>query len=73
MDDAEAAPRGRAGRRFAVAVSAFFTQISFGGSDFRDLCPGFLLIDVGLGFSFLPIAIAAPGSCGGREPVQLTA
>src|SRR5437016_2317668 len=38
---------------------AYFTQVSVGGSYLGDLLPGFLLIAVGLGFSFVPISIAA--------------
>ena len=37
----------------------YFTQVSVGGSYLADLLPGFLLIGVGLGFSFVPISIAA--------------
>jgi MFS family permease len=37
----------------------YFTQVSVGGSYLRDLLPGFLLIGFGLGFSFVPISIAA--------------
>jgi EmrB/QacA subfamily drug resistance transporter len=37
----------------------YFTQISVDGSYVVDLLPGFLLIGVGLGFSFVPISIAA--------------
>ena len=37
----------------------FFTQVSVGGSYVRDLLPGFLLIGVGIGFSYVPISIAA--------------
>ncbi len=37
----------------------WFTQVSVGGSYVADLLPGFLLIGVGLGFSFVPISIAA--------------
>ena len=37
----------------------YFTQVSVDGSYLRDLLPGFLLIAVGLGFSFVPISIAA--------------
>jgi predicted small integral membrane protein len=36
-----------------------FTQVSAGGSYVVDLLPGFLLIGVGIGFSFVPISIAA--------------
>jgi EmrB/QacA subfamily drug resistance transporter len=37
----------------------FFTQISVDGSYVSDLLPGFLLLGIGIGFSFVPIAIAA--------------
>jgi EmrB/QacA subfamily drug resistance transporter len=37
----------------------YFTQVSVGGSYVGDLLPGFLLIAAGLGFSFVPISIAA--------------
>jgi EmrB/QacA subfamily drug resistance transporter len=37
----------------------FFTQISVNGSYVGDLLPGFLLIGVGLGFTFVPVSIAA--------------
>jgi EmrB/QacA subfamily drug resistance transporter len=37
----------------------YFTQVSVGGSYVRDLMPGFLIIGVGIGFSFVPISIAA--------------
>jgi EmrB/QacA subfamily drug resistance transporter len=37
----------------------YFTQVSVGGSYLGDLLPGFLLIGVGIGFSFVPISIAA--------------
>jgi EmrB/QacA subfamily drug resistance transporter len=37
----------------------WFTQVSAGGSYAADLLPGFLLIGVGIGFSFVPISIAA--------------
>jgi MFS family permease len=37
----------------------WFTQVSVGGSYWTDLFPGFLLVAVGLGFSFVPISIAA--------------
>ena len=38
---------------------AFFSQVSVGGTYVSDLLPGFLLIGVGMGFSFVPISIAA--------------
>jgi EmrB/QacA subfamily drug resistance transporter len=37
----------------------YFTQVSVGGSYVGDLLPGFLIIAAGLGFSFVPISIAA--------------
>jgi EmrB/QacA subfamily drug resistance transporter len=45
-----------------TALSAgliYFTQVSVGGSYLGDLLPGLLLIAIGLGFSFVPISIAA--------------
>jgi EmrB/QacA subfamily drug resistance transporter len=42
-----------------TAGLAYFTQVSVGGSYLGDLLPGFLLIALGLGFSFVPISIAA--------------
>jgi EmrB/QacA subfamily drug resistance transporter len=45
----------------------YFTQVSVGGSYVADLLPGFLLIGVGLGFSFVPISIAA---LAGVEPAE---
>jgi EmrB/QacA subfamily drug resistance transporter len=46
---------------------AYFTQISVGGSYVGDLLPGFLLIGMGLGFSYVPISIAA---LAGIEPAE---
>jgi EmrB/QacA subfamily drug resistance transporter len=46
---------------------AYFTQISPQGSYLGDLLPGFLLIGVGLGFSFVPVSIAALAGIEGRE------
>jgi EmrB/QacA subfamily drug resistance transporter len=37
----------------------YFSQISVGGSYLIDLAPGFILTGVGLGFSFVPVTIAA--------------
>lgn len=37
----------------------YFTQISVDGTYVGDLLPGFLLVGVGLGFSFVPVSIAA--------------
>src|SRR5712691_7574901 len=45
-----------------ISLSAglvYFTQVSVGGSYLSDLLPGFLLVAIGLGFSFVPISIAA--------------
>jgi len=45
-----------------TALSAgllYFTQVSVGGTYVGDLLPGFLLISIGIGFSFVPISIAA--------------
>jgi EmrB/QacA subfamily drug resistance transporter len=44
----------------ALAVGLlYFTQVSVGGSYLGDLLPGFLVIGLGIGFSFVPISIAA--------------
>jgi EmrB/QacA subfamily drug resistance transporter len=48
-----------AGMGFLTVGLLYFTQVSVGGSYLGDLLPGFLLIAVGLGFSFVPISIAA--------------
>jgi EmrB/QacA subfamily drug resistance transporter len=48
-----------AGMAFLTAGLVYFTQVSVGGTYVGDLLPGFLLIAVGLGFSFVPISIAA--------------
>ncbi|MGH3032048.1 MAG: MFS transporter, partial [Gaiellaceae bacterium] len=45
----------------------YFTQVSPQGSYVSDLLPGFLLVGVGLGFSFVPISIAALAGIGSRE------
>jgi EmrB/QacA subfamily drug resistance transporter len=37
----------------------YFTRVSVGGSYLEDLLPGFLLTGLGIGFSFVPISIAA--------------
>ena len=39
----------------------FFTQISPDGTYWADLFPGFILVGIGLGFSFVPVSIAALG------------
>jgi MFS family permease len=45
----------------------WFTQVSADGSYPVDLLPGFLLIGVGLGFSFVPVSIAALAGITNRE------
>jgi EmrB/QacA subfamily drug resistance transporter len=45
----------------------YFTQVSVGGSYAADLLPGFLLVGLGLGFSFVPVSIAA---LAGIEPAE---
>ena len=53
-----------------TALSAgllYFTQVSVGGTYLGDLLPGFLLISIGIGFSFVPISIAA---LAGVEPAE---
>jgi EmrB/QacA subfamily drug resistance transporter len=42
-----------------TAGLVYFTQVSVDGSYVADLLPGFLIIGVGIGFSFVPISIAA--------------
>jgi MFS family permease len=42
-----------------TAGLVYFTQVSVGGSYLGDLLPGFLVIGLGIGFSFVPISIAA--------------
>ena len=48
-----------AGMAFLSAGLLYFTQVSVGGSYLGDLLPGFLLVSIGMGFSFVPISIAA--------------
>ena len=48
-----------AGMAFLSAGLLYFTQVSVGGSYLSDLLPGFLLVSIGMGFSFVPISIAA--------------
>jgi MFS family permease len=47
------------GMTMLTAGLLYFTQVSVGGSYLGDLMPGFLIIGVGIGFSFVPISIAA--------------
>src|ERR671922_1377572 len=55
------------GMAFLTAGLVYFTQVSVGGSYTADLLPGFLLIAIGMGFSFVPISIAA---LAGVEPAE---
>jgi len=48
-----------AGMTTLTAGLIYFSQVSVGGSYLGDLLPGFLLISIGIGFSFVPISIAA--------------
>jgi EmrB/QacA subfamily drug resistance transporter len=48
-----------AGMALLSAGLLYFTQVSVSGSYIGDLLPGFLLISIGMGFSFVPISIAA--------------
>jgi EmrB/QacA subfamily drug resistance transporter len=53
-----------------TALSAgllYFSQVSVDGTYLGDLLPGFLLISIGIGFSFVPISIAA---LAGVEPAE---
>ncbi len=45
----------------------YFAQISASGSYFSDLFPGFIILGIGLGFSFVPISIAALAGVTGRD------
>jgi len=45
----------------------YFAQISANGSYFSDLFPGFIILGIGLGFSFVPISIAALAGVTGRD------
>jgi predicted MFS family arabinose efflux permease len=47
------------GMGLTVAGLLYFSQISVNGSYLTDLAPGFILTGVGLGFSFVPVTIAA--------------
>ena len=47
------------GMGMLTAGLLYFTQVSVGGSYVGDLLPGFLMTGVGIGFSFVPISIAA--------------
>ena len=56
-----------AGLAFLGGGLGYFTQLPVNGSYFWDLFPGFLLIGVGLGFSFVPVSIAALSGVTNRE------
>src|SRR5918992_721112 len=45
----------------------YFSQVSSTGSYLGDLLPGFLVIGIGMGFSFVPISIAALAGIQGPE------
>src|SRR5262249_17717366 len=45
----------------------YFTQISVNGTYFGDLFIGFVVIGIGLGFSFVPVSIAALGGITPKE------
>ncbi|HET8812631.1 MAG TPA: DHA2 family efflux MFS transporter permease subunit, partial [Gaiella sp.] len=45
----------------------YFTQVSVGGSYLGDLLPGFLVVGLGVGFSFVPISIAALAGVGAKD------
>jgi EmrB/QacA subfamily drug resistance transporter len=47
------------GMGLTAAGLVYFSQVSVGGSYWTDLAPGFILSGVGLGFSFVPVTIAA--------------
>jgi EmrB/QacA subfamily drug resistance transporter len=47
------------GMALTAAGLVYFTQISVNGSYLVDLTPGFVLTGIGLGFSFVPVTIAA--------------
>jgi MFS family permease len=45
----------------------YYTQLPVNGAYFWNLFPGFLLTGTGLGFSFVPVSIAALSGVTGRE------
>ncbi|HET7171985.1 MAG TPA: MFS transporter [Gaiellales bacterium] len=47
------------GMSLTAAGLIYFSQVSVGGSYVGDLAPGFVLAGIGLGFSFVPVTIAA--------------
>jgi EmrB/QacA subfamily drug resistance transporter len=56
-----------AGMALLTVGMVYFTQVSPNGSYAIDLLPGFLIIGVGMGFSFVPISIAALAGVQGPE------
>ena len=62
--EAGAGDRPRADRGGLI----LFTQIPVDGSYVANLLPGFLLVGVGLGFSFVPVSIAALSGIQPRRP-----
>ena len=56
-----------AGMALLGAGLLYFTQISVDGSYFGDLFIGFVLTGVGLGFTFVPVSIAALAGISSRE------
>jgi MFS family permease len=60
-----------AGMLLLAAGLGYFTQISVNGTYFGDLFVGFILIGIGLGFSFVPVSIAAlAGATSGEAGLQ---
>jgi EmrB/QacA subfamily drug resistance transporter len=55
------------GLGLVAAGLLLFTQISPNGSYFSDLFPGFIVLGIGLGFTFVPISIAALAGVTGRD------
>jgi len=56
-----------AGMAFLAGGLISFTQISVDGTYFGDLFLGFILVGIGLGFSFVPVSIAALAGVGPKE------
>ena len=55
------------GMALLCAGLILFTQVSVDGTYVADLLPGFILVGVGLGFSFVPVSIAALAGVSGKE------
>jgi EmrB/QacA subfamily drug resistance transporter len=59
------------GMLLLAAGLGYFTQISVNGTYFGDLFVGFILVGIGLGFSFVPVSIAAlAGATSGEAGLQ---